>query len=86
MTALRLGDWVLSVREISEVLGDGTKHFHAAAGSIGHVIDLRKGYLPTIFWESTATVYDAIQGAEFEFLCRADFARTPETTPGGGTI
>lgn len=62
--ALRIGDLVVAVREISEEGIDGKKLLHARPGMMGEVIQLNQGHWPTVRWEST--VCDCIPTYEIE--------------------
>lgn len=63
------GHYVRAIRPIeSEYFtesGTIAKQFHAEPQSIGVVLEVRPGYWPTILWESTDTVCDAIPGEDF---------------------
>jgi hypothetical protein len=68
---LKIGDAVLALEAIVEVLPDGRKLFHADCGSIGRVVDLcpdPQTELPTIRWESSGTVCDCLLGEEIEVV------------------
>ncbi len=73
---VKVGDWVLATAVVAD---EG--RVCATPGTLGHVIDKRPGYLPTILWEKTKSVYDCIPGEDFEVVATADFAKRPETTP-----
>lgn len=83
-STIQLGDWVQAVRDIYDVLpdSDGNRIRQAGRGSIGHVIERRLGYLPTIFWESTGAVSDCEPGHEFKRLGGADTGRFPHMKAG----
>jgi hypothetical protein len=84
MERTEIGDLVQATCAIEETVSDGTRIVYARLGSIGHVIDLRPGFLPTIFFESTNKVCDCEPGAEFKRLGGFNTGRylAPQTTGG----
>ncbi len=71
-----LGAWVIARAELKDDAGK----VYAEPGHIGHVIDVRHGYCPTIAWERTGTVCDT-DPSEFEILCGPGFAKDEASTP-----
>lgn len=60
---VELGSWV----QATELHNDG-EVFYAVPGDVGHVIDCRPGYWPTVLWERTGLVTD-VDPDEFTVLC-----------------
>ncbi len=74
-----VGTWVSA---LIDILDDGV--VRAKAGAVGHVVEMRRGFYPTIFWERSGGYCDGIPGEEIGALCGPGFAKTPATTPGIG--
>ena len=81
MWNVKVGDWIIAVVLIEDRFPDGRRLVYATSGGVGHVIDLRPGYLPTIYFEATKTVCDCEPEAEFTVLCDADFGRSAPYPP-----
>lgn len=77
--AMVLGDWVMALGLLEEQAPDGRTLKYATRGSIGHVIALRPGFFPTIYWESAKKVCDC-PCDELVLLCGAG---GPENAAGG---
>lgn len=59
-----VGAWVIAVTSVYD-----EDFLCAKPGGIGHIIELRPGYLPTIYWERTKHVSDCEPELDFDVLC-----------------